>query len=267
MSGEANWREQICEIGRRMYARNMVAANDGNLSVRLPEGTILATPTGVCKGFMSPEMMVRVDREGRPQDGRKPSTEILMHLFVYRERPEVNAVVHAHPVYATGFATAGLSLEDCVAAEIIATLGSIPLAQYGTPSTPELPESLRPHIHRADAILLANHGVVTVGADLWEAYFRLERVEHYAHIVSVARQLGGEKLLPPEQVEKLFALRGKYGQTGLNPGCATCEGECIGTACWNYASKYDPAGIDHFGAVVDRVMQHLRASLGGDHEA
>src|SRR5262245_19591819 len=136
MPSAAELHEQICEIGRRMYARGMVAANDGNISVRLDDDSILTTPTGVCKGFMSPEMMAIVDREGRTQNERKPSTEILMHLFIYRERPEVKAVVHAHPIHATGFATAGLSLENCVAAEIIATLGSIPLAEYGTPSTP-----------------------------------------------------------------------------------------------------------------------------------
>ena len=265
MSRETELREQICELGRRMYARGMVAANDGNISARLGEGNILTTPTGVCKGFMSPEIMALVDREGRAQNDRKPSTEILMHLFIYRERPEVNAVVHAHPIYATGFATAGLALENCVAAEIIATLGSIPLAQYGTPSTPELAESLRPHIHRADAILLANHGVVAMGTDLSEAYFRLERVEHYAQIVAVARQLGGEKLLPRAQAEELFALRGKYGQTGLNPGCATCEGECLGAACMNYAEKYLSGSEDHFGAVVERVWQRVREACGCEH--
>jgi L-fuculose-phosphate aldolase len=266
MLNEAELCEQICEVGRRMYAAGMVAANDGNLSVRLGEDRFLATPTGVSKGFMSPEMMVLVDQAGRSSGAGKPSTEILMHLFIYRERPEVNAVTHAHPIHATGFATAGLALEGCVAAEIIATVGSIPLAEYGTPSTPELAESLRPHIHRADAILLANHGVVTMGRDLWEAYFRLERVEHYARIISVARQLGGEKLLQRDEVEKLFALRGKYGQTGLNPGCATCEGECIGAACLNYDVKYDASSVDQLEAVVQRVLQRVREACECEHD-
>lgn len=258
MDEESRYRYRLCEIGKRIYARGFVAANDGNLSVRLSSGAILATPTGVSKGLMSPENMVLVDLQGRLLSSGKPSSELPMHLFVYRERPEVNAVVHAHPVYATGFASAGLSLESCVAAEIIATLGSIPLAEYGTPSTAELPESLRPLIHRSDAILLANHGVVTVGRELDEAYDRLERVEHYAHIVFVARQLGGERLLLREQVEKLFALRGKYEQTGLNPGCATCEGDCLEGTCPNYAEKFDAGGTDHFGMVVDRVLARLR---------
>jgi L-fuculose-phosphate aldolase len=221
-------RQQICEIGRRMYEKGFVAANDGNISARLDADRILTTPTGVSKGFMTPESMVIVDPEGRPISAGKPSSEIPMHLFIYRERPGTQAVVHAHPLYATGFATAGLSLEDCVAAEIIVTMGSIPLAPYGMPSTPMLPETLRPFIHHHDAFLLANHGAVTVGKDLWEAYYRMERLEHYAQIIFISRQLGGEKILPKPQVEELLSLRSKYGQTGLNPGCSTCADDCIG---------------------------------------
>lgn len=257
MINETSLREQICEVGRRMYARGFVAANDGNISVRLSADRVLTTPTGVSKGFMSPERMAVVDMSGAPLDANKPSSEIRMHLFIYRERPEVQAVVHAHPIYATGFATAGLALQECVAAEIIATLGSIPLARYGTPSTEDLAESLRPHVHRNDAYLLANHGVVAVGKDLWEAYYRLERVEHYANIILVSRQLGGEKILPQVEAEKLFALRGKYGQTGLNPGCATCTEECLGATCLNYADKYDANSADRINEVVERILARL----------
>lgn len=257
MLNEQALREQICEIGRRMYERGFVAANDGNLSVRLSEGRVLTTPTGVSKGFMSPQMMAVVDLNGAPQDANRPSSEIRMHLFLYRERPEVQAVVHAHPVHATGFAVAGLALEECVAPEIIATLGSIPLARYGTPSTEALAETLRPHVHRSDAFLLANHGVVVVGKNLGEAYDRMERVEHYAHVLAVARLLGGEKELPKQEVEKLFALREKYGQTGLNPGCAVCTDECLGAACLNYAEKYDATSPDRIGAMVERIINRL----------
>ncbi len=257
MINEIFLREQICEVGRRMYERGFVAANDGNISVRLSAERVLTTPTGVSKGFMSPERMAVVDMSGAALDANKPSSEIRMHLFVYRERPEVQAVVHAHPIHATGFATAGLALEECVAAEIIATLGSIPLARYGTPSTEDLAESLRPHVHRNDAFLLANHGVVAVGKDLWEAYYRLERVEHYANIILVSRQLGGEKTLPKVEADKLFALRGKYGQTGLNPGCATCEEECLGATCLNYADKYDSNSADRIKEVVERILARL----------
>ncbi len=257
MTNEPSLREQICEVGRRMYERGFVAANDGNISVRLSADRVLTTPTGVSKGYMSPERMAVVDLSGASVDANKPSSEIRMHLFVYHERPEVQAVVHAHPIYATGFATAGLALDECVAAEIIATLGSIPLARYGTPSTEDLAESLRPHVHRNDAFLLANHGVVAVGRDLWEAYYRLERVEHYANIILVSRLLGGEKILPKTEADKLFELRGKYGQTGLNPGCATCNDECLGAACLNYADKYDPSSADQIGEVAERILARL----------
>ena len=245
-----------------MYEKNFVAANDGNISVRLDANRVLATPTGVSKGFMTPESMVIVDLEGRPLSdgaaGAKPSSEILLHLFIYRERPDVQAVVHAHPLHATGFAAAGLSLEGCVTAEIIVTLGSIPLAPYGTPSTPKLPDTLRPYIHHHDAFLLANHGAVTAGKDLWEAYYKMERLEHYAHIILISRQLGGEKILPRDDVQELLSLRNKYGQNGLNPGCATCEDDCIGAACLNYENKYDPHSENLIGASVDRIVARLQ---------
>jgi L-fuculose-phosphate aldolase len=255
---ETSLRRQICEVGRRMYEKNFVASNDGNISVRLDAGRILTTPTGVSKGFMTPESMVVVDLDARPLSSGKPSSEILLHLFIYRERPEAQAVVHAHPLHATGFAVAGISLEECVTPEIIVTLGSIPLAAYGTPSTQKLPETLRPFVHHNDAFLLANHGAVTVGKDLWDAYYKMERLEHYAHILFISRQLGGEKLLPKEQVQELLDLRGKYGQAGLNPGCSTCEDECIGAACLNYAHKYDPASDDHIAAIVTRIVERVR---------
>jgi L-fuculose-phosphate aldolase len=255
---ELSLRQQICDVGRRMYEKNFVASNDGNISVRLDVGRVLTTPTGVSKGFMTPESMVIVNLDGRPLSAGKPSSEIPMHLFVYRERPDVQAVVHAHPLHATGFAAAGLSLAECITAEIIVTLGSIPLAPYGTPSTPKLPETLRPFIHHHDAFLLANHGAVTVGKDLWEAYYKMERLEHYAHIIFISRQLGGEKILPKADVEELLSLRSKYGQTGLNPGCSTCADECIGAACLNYASKYDPSSEDRLAAIVARIVERVQ---------
>jgi L-fuculose-phosphate aldolase len=255
---ELSLRQQICEIGRRMYEKNFVASNDGNISVRLDADRILTTPTGVSKGFMTPESMVIVDLDGRPLSSGKPSSEILLHLFIYRERPEAQAVVHAHPLHATGFAVAGMSFEDCVTPEIIVTLGSIPLAPYGTPSTQKLPETLRPFVHHNDAFLLANHGAVTVGKDLWDAYYKMERLEHYAHILFISRQLGGEKLLHREQVQELLDLRGKYGHAGLNPGCSTCADECIGASCLNYADKYNPQSEDSIGAIVARIAARVR---------
>jgi L-fuculose-phosphate aldolase len=248
-------RQQLVEIGRRMYEKSFVAANDGNLSFRLPDGQIITTPTGVSKGFMSPEQMVVVDIDGNVSSGGKPSTELLMHLFFYREREDVRAVVHAHPIYATGFATSGLSFDQCVSPEIIATLGSIPLAKYGTPSTNELPETLRPFVHSHDAILLANHGVVTVGKDLYEAYYKLERIEHYAHIIFVARLLGGERPLSKEDVEKLQTTRATYGQTGLNPGCVIGEDASSDESYLNIDSGIE----DHLRPVVERIVARLRS--------
>jgi L-fuculose-phosphate aldolase len=251
-------RQQICEIGRRMHEKNFVAANDGNISVRLDANRVLTTPTGVSKGFMAPESMVIVDLEGRPFSAGKPSSEILLHLFVYRERPDVQAVVHAHPLHATGFAVAGISFEECITPEIIVTLGSIPLAPYGTPSTQRLPDTLRPYIHHHDAFLLANHGAITAGKDLWEAYYRMERLEHYAHIIFISRQLGGAKTLAQPEVQELLNLRAQYGQTGLNPGCSTCVDDCIGATCLNYEHKYDPHSEDLIEAAVARIVERVR---------
>lgn len=255
---ENNLRKAIVDIGRRMYQRGFVAANDGNISVRIEKTRVITTPTGCSKGYLDPDILVVVDLEGKIVSGSKPSTELPLHLYIYRERPDVNAVVHAHPAYATGFATAGLALDKCVLAEVIVTIGSIPLAKYGTPSTEELPNTLRPYIHSCDAFLLANHGVVTVGTDLMDAYFKMERVEHYAHILYIARALGGEKVLPKEAVKKLYEIRESYGSESLNPGCYACYNDCIGDACVNYDVQHDPEGPDYFNEIVEKVLEAVR---------
>jgi len=228
---ERNLRSEIVEIGRLMYEKGFVAANDGNISTRLDSQRILTTPTGCSKGCLGEEALAVVSPDGKQISGDKPSSELPLHLFIYENRPDVQAVAHAHPAYATGFATAGLALDRCVLAEIIVTIGSVPLAKYGAPSTDELPKSVEPYLHQSDAFLLANHGVVTVGKDLMDAYFKLERVEHAAKIVFIARQLGGEQVLPREAVEQLYQLREGYGvQTSINAGCQVeehaAEGEC-----------------------------------------
>jgi len=202
----------ICEIGERLYRFGHVVSNDGNISFRLDETRILTTPTGVCKGDMNPESMVIVDLDGNTLGPGKASSELPMHLFIYQQRPDIQAVVHAHPVTATACAASGIALDQKVLPEIIATLGSIPLAPFGMPGTREVPESLRPYLSRHDAVLLANHGVVTFGPDLWDAYFKMERVEHYARILLASRSLGGEKDLTPEQVKQLSQMRTGYGQ-------------------------------------------------------
>ncbi len=258
MATEQELRETIVEIGRRIYARGYVAANDGNISVRLDDQRVLTTPTGVSKGFMQPEAMVVVDYDGQPLSAGRPSTELPMHLFIYQQRPDVQAVVHAHPPYATGFATAGLALDKCVLPEIVVTIGTVPLAEYGTPSTQELPATLAPYLHRCDAFLMANHGAVTVGKDLMDAYFKMERLEHYAQILFIARALGGERVLTKSQVEKLYDLRETYGATNLNPGCYACADACIGEVCVNHGVKYDPNAPDYFNEVVEKVLSAVR---------
>jgi L-fuculose-phosphate aldolase len=221
MSTESSLRADIVEVGRRMYARGYTASNDGNISVRLDAGRLLMTPKSVCKGFMTPDMMCITDLEGRLLQGdRDPSSETLMHLEVYRQRPDVNAVVHAHPPTATGFAVAGIPLDKAVLAEVLTTLGSVPIAEYATPSTQELPEAVRKYIKAHDGMLLANHGALTVGADLFGAYYKMETIEHFAKISLVARTLGRENVLSREEVTRLQGLRGTYGIAAPAPICA-----------------------------------------------
>jgi L-fuculose-phosphate aldolase len=226
VSTESQLRADIVEIGRRMYARGYTASNDGNISVRIGSDRLLMTPKSVCKGFMTPDMMCITDLEGRKLQGdRDPSSEALMHLEVYRQRPDVQAVVHAHPPTATGFAVAGIPLDRAVLAEVLTTLGSIPIAEYATPSTRELPEAVRKYIKAHDGMLLANHGALTVGADLYSAYYKMETIEHFAHISLVARMLGRENLLSRDEVSRLQGLRGTYGITAPAPICADPEQE------------------------------------------
>jgi len=214
-------RADIVEIGRRMYARGYTASNDGNISVRVDSARLLMTPKSVCKGFMTPDMMCITDLEGRKLQGdRDPSSEMLMHLEVYRQRPDVQAVVHAHPPTATGFAVAGIPLDRAVLAEVLTTLGSIPLAEYATPSTAELPEAVGKYIKAHDGMLLANHGALTVGGDLYSAYYKMETIEHFAKISLVARMLGRENLISREEVKRLQELRGTYGIKAPAPICA-----------------------------------------------
>jgi len=218
---EEQIRADIVEAGRRLYASGFVASNDGNISARLDDTRLITTPKSVSKGFMTPDMMVIVDYQGKKLAGdRDPSSELPMHLEIYRQRPDINAVVHAHPPTATGFAVAGIPLTRAVLAEVVTTLGSIPIAEYGTPSTAELPEAVRKYIKAHDGMLLANHGAVTCGADVMNAHFKMETIEHFAKISLVARMLGREHLLSREEVERLQGLRGMYGIAAPAPVCA-----------------------------------------------
>ena len=218
---EEQIRADIVEAGRRLYARSYVASNDGNISARLDDQRLITTPKSVSKGFMTPDMMVIVDYQGRKLAGdRDPSTELPMHLEIYRNRADANAVVHAHPPLATGFAVAGIPLTRAVLAEVITTLGSIPIAAYGTPSTDELPAAVRKYIKAHDGMLLANHGAVTCGPSVMGAYYKMETIEHFAKISLVARLLGRENLISKDEVERLQGLRGFYGIPSPAPLCA-----------------------------------------------
>lgn len=224
MNVEEQLRSQVVELGRRLHERAYVASNDGNISVRLDGGRLLTTPKGVSKGFMTPDMLVITDLDGKKLAGeRDPSSELLMHLVVYRRRPDVNAVVHAHPPVATGFAVAGIPLDRAVLAEVVTTLGSIPIADYGTPSTQELADAVGKYIKVHDGMLLANHGAITVADGLMSAYYKMETVEHFARISLVARMLGGERLLSREEVDRLQELRGSYGISAPAPICPDTE--------------------------------------------
>jgi len=215
-------RADIVEVGRRLWTRGFVASNDGNISVRIAPDRLLMTPASVSKGFMTADMMVVTDLDGAlvsGAPGRTPSSEIQMHLVVYQSRPDVGAVVHAHPPLSTGFAVAGIPLDRAVLAEVVTTLGSIPIAEYGTPSTQELADAVKPYVRMHDGLLLANHGALALGRDLFAAYYKMETIEHFARISLVARMLGRERLLSREEVQRLQDLRGRYGIVSPAPIC------------------------------------------------
>ncbi|MFC1526651.1 class II aldolase/adducin family protein [Candidatus Latescibacterota bacterium] len=241
-------RREICESGRRIYQNGFVAANDGNISARIGENRVLCTPTGVSKGFLTEDMLAICDLDGKQvSGGMKISSEIRMHLEVYRMRRDIHAVAHAHPPTATGFAVAGIELTECVLPEVVVNLGGIPLAQYGTPGGPEIFEPMRPLLEKYDAVLMANHGVVTLGKSVNDATFKMETVEHFAKIALVARQLGATNTLNPGQVQDLLDLRERFGIVG-RPGCAL-----DGTPA--------PVSSDGSGDLVERITAEVLRRL------
>lgn len=220
MLDELSIKQQICDIGKRIYDKGMVAANDGNISVKLNDNEFLCTPTGVSKGFMTPEYICKVDADGKvieANPGFKPSSEIKMHMRVYKERPDVNAVVHAHPMYATGFAIAGIPLTQPIMPEAVISLGAVPIAEYGTPSTEEIPDAVSKYLQSYDAVLLENHGALSFSDSLVNAYHKMESVEFYAKLLYISKQLGGPKELSQSQVERLYEIRRQFGLTGKHP--------------------------------------------------
>lgn len=220
MKSESEIKQEMCEIGKRVYDRGMVASNDGNFSVKLNGHEFLCTPTGVSKGFMTPEFICKVDENGNvleANEGFRPSSEIKMHLRIYQKREDVHAVVHAHPLYATTFAIAGQPLMDPIMPEAVIFLGGVPLARYGTPGTVEVPDSVEPFLDRYDAVLLENHGALTYSDTLLNAYHKMESVEFYARLLYQTKMIGGPQILSPERVEQLYETRRGLDIVGRHP--------------------------------------------------
>ena len=217
---EAELRQKIVEAGKRLHARFFVASNDGNISARLAEDRFLITPTSVNKGDLTPEHLLLVDGQGKVLSGTmRPTSEMKMHLAVYRQRADVGAVVHAHPPAATGFAACRIRLDqDVLLPEVIFSLGRIGFAEYGTPTTEELPQAVEKEIARCEALLLANHGAITVAEDVLAAYYRMEVLEMYARVRLVTRLLGEPKTLNEAQVRELEKVREAQGWGRSRPG-------------------------------------------------
>lgn len=219
---ENNARKLIIEIGKLLYERNYVVASDGNVSIRLDENRVLATPTMTCKGRMTEDGLAITDMDGKPLNDKKASSELAMHLLIYKMRPDIKAVCHAHPPNGTAFAVSGLAIDQPILSEVILTLGCVPLTNYGTPSTDELTESMKPFVEHHNALLMANHGAVAYGADLWQAFDRLETLEHTAKIAILAKTLGGANDLPKDAIEKLINIREKAGYLTESARCQAC---------------------------------------------
>jgi L-fuculose-phosphate aldolase len=220
---EAELREQICLIGRLMHERHYIDGASGNISVRLEGDRILTTPSGLAKGFMTPQQLIVVNLEGEridadSSDGLRPTSELLMHLECYRQRTDIGGVVHAHPQTAVALTIAGYDFQRCVIPEAVVILGMMPTTPYATPASAENRDAIRDLIGEHDALLLAHHGSLTVGTTVWDAYMKLETLEHSAKILYMAEQMGGARTLPPHQVEKLLKVREQLGHA--RPGDA-----------------------------------------------
>lgn len=224
MNTEFAIRKNMVEIGRRMYAKDLVAATDGNLSVLIDPDTILITPTGSCLGFLKPSELAIIDREGKVRSGAiQPTSEYRLHLEVYQRREDVRAIVHGHPPLCTAFSVAGESMDQCVLPEVVFTLGAIPTTAYGTPTTEETPRIIREYIGRCDAMILDRHGTLTVGGSLTDAYYKLEKIEHTAKVILAAKTLGRVRILDKDQVENLMKVRSDAGLSGNIIHCVCCS--------------------------------------------
>lgn len=268
MVNEFELKKQFVEIGKRIWTRGFVASNDGNMTVKLNDNEILATPTGISKGYMTEDMIIKCDMDGNVISGNpkyRPSSEVKMHLEVYKERPDIKSVVHAHPPYATSFAVAGIPLDKCVLPEAIIVIGSVPIAPYGLPSTLEIPDRMRSFIKNSDAILLENHGALTLGSDLLNAYHKMETLEHTASIVWKSIQLGNVNIMPTDERDRLMTLREKFNLPGKIATCDTkplynADNRIETTQFYGNGSGYEAgngSGLGSANAVTEQAIQEI----------
>jgi L-fuculose-phosphate aldolase len=264
--GEA--RQAILEMGRRMYEKDYVAANDGNISCKVADG-IWATPTGVSKGFMREDELVKLRLDGGViyAGARDVSSEIKMHLRVYTENDAAGGVTHAHPPYCTAFAVAGLSLDRAVYPEALVNLGVVPCVHYETPGSPELPDSIAPYCKTHNAALLANHGALSWGKSVLEAFYRLEAMEHYARLLTLTGKiLGRARLLSAKQIDELLEIRKKlHGEAGGAPdgvsdGAAqgeAADGDTLYAPREAFSPPASQADIERLCRAVERVEERI----------
>ena len=229
----------MVEIGRRLYERNHICGTEGNLSARLPDGKILITPSGVNKGYLKPDDMIICSCDGKKLEGQgEPSSEVGLHTAIYRWRNDVTAICHAHPIYATAYSAAGISLNRPVLPEIVGTLGAIPLAGYASPGSTDLPETIADLIDRYDAFLLESHGVLTVGRSLEDAFNKIESIERFARVLFVADRMGGAKLLSAGETQRLL---GEAGRMNIMSELEFCPGKEEGNVSNSKKNASDPA--------------------------
>ena len=264
MNNELELKKQIIEIGKRIWTRGYVASNDGNITVKLNDEELLTTPHGVSKGFMDLEMITKVDLQGNVIKGNPkytPSSEIKMHLEVYKERPDIKSVVHTHPPYATSFAVAGIPLNKGVLPEAILVIGAVPTAKYGLPSTMEVPDSIREFIKTSDVVLLANHGALTLGIDLLDAYHKTETLEHTASIVWKAMQLGNVNVLSEYERDRLMGLRDKYNLQGR---VALCDSTPMDCSKYSGGGNAQPGSTKFDEQMITEIAEKIMAKIRGN---
>jgi L-fuculose-phosphate aldolase len=264
---ERQLREQICEMGRRVYAKGFAAANDGNISVRLNEREVLCTPTMVSKGYLKPEDLCVVDYEGKQLRGtKKRSSEILLHLAVYKHNPAVQAVVHCHPPHATAFAVAGEPIPKCVLPEVEVFLGEVPIAQYETPGTQKFADTIIPFVKKCNTIILANHGTITFGPDVEKAYWNSEIIDAYCKILILARQLGRVNYMSPKQSRELLELKKRLGYDDPRFNAQDCD-LCGSNLIQHDYRDYEPEPLAFRRDDVPATCPTPKQATNGKHPA